>query len=44
MRSWFPSCQGSIEVTGLTRVPPTKGRDLHRIVSYLANIEVDQLT
>lgn len=32
MKSWLHSCQGLIEVNGLTRVPPTKGRDLNRIV------------
>lgn len=43
MRSWPYSCQESIEVNGLTRVPPTKGRDLDKTVAFLANIDVDQL-
>lgn len=43
MRSWPYSCQESIEVNGLTRVPPTKGRDLDKTVTFLANIDVDQL-
>lgn len=43
MRSWPHSCQESIEVNGLTRVPPTKGRDLDKTVAFLANIDVDQL-
>lgn len=43
MRSWPHSCQELIEVNGLTRVPPTKGRDLDKTVTFLANIDVDQL-